>query len=279
MKLMDLTSKRVVRQILAEKGIKPSKRFGQHFLISQPSLNRIIELSKMNKKDVVLEIGAGLGALTQGLAQKAKRVIAVEKDKRLVEFLNQTFDPKRVKIVQGDILTIDFKDLGLKNYKVVSNLPFNITSLVIKKLLEQNNPPKSLLLMIQKEVAQRICAKPPRMNPLAVLVQFYAEPKVVCHLSKNNFWPKPDVNAALVLITPLPKMKKVDPKLFFKITKAGFAHPRKFLANNLGSELKLEKEKIKVWLLKNGIDVQKRAQSLSLENWLNLAGSFHKFFV
>jgi len=209
-----------------------------------------------------------------------------------VEVLKETLkDYKNVEIIQGDILKFQItntksqKNLKLqipKTYKIVANLPYYITSSVIRKFLESDCPPKMMVLMVQKEVAQRICSRPPKMNLLAVSVQFYAKPEIIDYVSKKSFWPKPKVDSAIIRITPREKgrptsrgMSDVPATLFFRIVKAGFSHPRKQLVNNLlalslTKGVKLNKEQIKTWLLKNKIKPIQRPESLKIEDWLNL---------
>jgi 16S rRNA (adenine1518-N6/adenine1519-N6)-dimethyltransferase len=257
--------------------IFPKKWLGQNFLISKEVLRKIVEAAEISKKDKILEIGPGIGNLTIELAKRAKKVIAVEKDKRMIEILKENLkDFKNVKIVQGDILKLEPRSYTLKTYKVVANIPYYLTSRLIRKFLETKNKPKSMVLMVQKEVAQRICAKPPKMNLLAVSVQFYANPKIISFVPKDCFWPKPKVDSAILKISNLKTQNLKLKKLFFKIVKAGFSHPRKQLINNLSKGLKIEKEKIKKWLLENKIKPEKRAESLSIEDWLNLVKNFKK---
>ncbi len=168
-----------------------------------------------------------------------------------------------------------------KNYKIIANLPYYIASPVIRKFLESENQPKFMVLMVQKEVAQRICAKPPDMTLLSASVQFYAKPKIVSYVSKNCFWPAPKVDSAIIKIIPhasfplFPRKRESRKfsELFFKIVKAGFSHPRKQLINNLSKGLEIDKEKIKTWLSKNGIQPIQRAETLNVEDWLKLTKS------
>jgi 16S rRNA (adenine1518-N6/adenine1519-N6)-dimethyltransferase len=265
------------KNLLKKYKIFPKKWLGQNFLISKEVLKKIVEAAEISKKDKILEIGPGIGNLTIELAKRAKKVIAVEKDKRMIEILKENLkDFKNVKIVQGDILKLEPRSYTLKPYKVVANIPYYLTSRLIRKFLETKNKPKSMVLMVQKEVAQRICAKPPRMNLLAVSVQFYAKPKIISFVPKDCFWPKPKVDSAILKISNLKTQSPKLKELFFKIVKAGFSHPRKQLINNFSKGLKIEKEKIKKWLLENKIKPEKRAESLSSEDWLNLVKNFKK---
>jgi 16S rRNA (adenine1518-N6/adenine1519-N6)-dimethyltransferase len=266
--------------------IYPSKRLGQNFLIKKEVVGKIIEAANLQKKDIVLEIGPGAGTLTQEIAQRAKKVIAVEKDKKMVVILKEMLEGwnvKNVEIVWGDILKIEngLMVKWLNGYKVVANLPFYLTAPLIRKFLESENPPKEMILVVQKEVAQRICAKSPDMNLLAVSVQFYAKPEIIDYISRNNFWPQPKVDGAIIKIVPC----RAAPhrylrygaglrEQFFKIVRSGFSHPRKQILNNLAKDLNLNKEKVKAWLLKNKIQPSQRAETLTIKDWLFLTKSF-----
>ncbi len=277
---MNLTSRVEIRNLLKKHQIQPSKWLGQNFLANEGVVEKFIQAAETTKNDVILEIGPGLGVLTQELVKSAKRVIAVEKDLKMCEILKETLkNYKNVEIVLGDILKIGNWKLEIGNYKVVGNLPFYLTSPVIRKFLEVENPPELMVLGIQKEVAQRICAKVPDMNLLAVSVQFYAAPTIISFVSKKSFWPQPKVDAIIIKIVPKPPSKNptivgfFDTPLFFKIVKAGFSQPRKQLINNLSKGLKLSKESVKGWLLKNNIRPIQRAETLTVRDWLNLTKS------
>ena len=270
---MNLSSKAVIKKLLKSYGRRPIKWLGQNFLIDKRVLKKIAASSQLSPQDIVLEIGPGIGTLTQELAKKAKKVIAVEKDRTMIEILKETLkDFENVEIVQGDILR---SKLQLpKNYKIVGNLPFYITAPVIRQFLELTEArPQSMMLVVQKEVGQRICSKPPKMNLLAVAVQFYADAKINFYVSKKSFWPQPKVNAAVIKITPQPSLIE-DNETFFKIVKAGFKQPRKQLINNLSKGLKMSREKVQSWLQKNKVFPIQRAETLSLDDWLNLTKTF-----
>jgi len=272
---MNLLSVSNVKNLLERYRVRPFKGFGQNFLVSREILNKIIAAADIDPKDIVLEIGPGIGTLTQELAKKSKKVVAVEKDGKMVEILKETLQEfKNTRVTRGDILKTG--NLNLKNYKVVANLPYNITSPVIRKFLESKNPPRGMTLMIQKEVAKRICAKPPDMNLLAISVQFYSEPKILFYVSKNNFWPRPKVDGMVIKLKIKSLKLKVNKDLFFKIVKAGFSHPRKQLANNLSRELKLNKEEVKKWLSKNKIDPKTRVETTTIEDWIRLTKNWSK---
>ncbi|GAH99440.1 unnamed protein product [marine sediment metagenome] len=265
---MDLISKKNIKALLKKQKIYPLKKLGQNFLIDKNVVKKVIKAAELHSKDIVLEIGPGIGALTQEIAKTAKKVIAVEKDPRMVEILKETLkDFKNVELVNKDILNYS---LLTTNYKLIANLPFYITAPVIRKFLESKHPPKEMVLIVQKEVAQRICSKPPKMNILAVSVQFYAKPKIISYVSKKSFWPSPKVDSAIIKIVPQKKYKDVNIDLFFKIVKAGFAHPRKQLANNLTNGLKLNKQEVNDLLLKNDVQPTQRAETLTINNWIQL---------
>ncbi len=200
----------------------------------------------------------------------------------MIEILRTTLkDLRNVEVIQEDILKIFNSQFSIFNkfsifnykYKVVGNLPFYLTAPVIRKFLESVEVrPQQMVLLIQKEVAQRICATPPDMSILAVSVQIYARPEIVSYISKKSFWPSPKVDSAILRINPQinTDIKQINTDLFFKIVKAGFSQPRKQLINNLSKELNLEKEKVQNWLLENNIQPTQRAETLSVDDWIKL---------
>jgi 16S rRNA (adenine1518-N6/adenine1519-N6)-dimethyltransferase len=315
---MELTSPKIIKELLSKNEARPSRGLGQNFLIDKNVLHKIIEAADLSESDIILEVGPGIGTLTQELATKVKKVIAIEKDKTMVEILSAEGGPasgwKNVEIIHGDILKIE-KLEKFKNYKVVANIPYYLTSPLIRKFLESENQPKEIILMVQKEVAQRICAKPPHMSLLSVSVQFYAKAKIISYVSKNCFWPSPKIDSAIIKIKPKENEEKIDSDLFFKIVKAGFSQPRKQLVNNLTTlkslngvklnnlnktpetivdfssdkilktartlpiknkqkAVKLDKVKISDWLSKNNLKPEQRAETLEIEDWMNLAQNF-----
>ena len=268
-------NKRELQEILNQIQSPPKKYLGQHFLLNEEILNQIIATAKLKKHDIVVEIGAGMGNLTEKLAMKVKKVIAVEKDINLIDYLQEKLkDKKNVKIIHADALKINLKNIKLKdnNYKVVANIPYYITSPLLKKFLTTKIRPILITLLIQKEVAQRIIAKPPYLNILALSVQFFGKPKIIKLVPKENFWPKPEVDSAILKIEM--KSKKPDINLeknFFKLVKAGFAKKRKTLVNSLNLTLKIPKEDILKLLKQNKINPLTRAQEISFPKWINLA--------
>ncbi len=278
---MNLTSKKVIKNLLKKYGARPSKGLGQNFLIDKAVIKKIIKEARLQAKDIVLEIGPGIGTLTQEIAEKARLVIAVEKDLKMCQILRnllECWNVRNVRVVEDDILKINPSSYKLQavSYKIVANLPFYLTAPAIRKFLETKFPPELMILVVQKEVAQRICAKPPDMNLLSVSVQFYARPKIIGYVSKKSFWPKPKVDGAILRIAPLIRADKKlnNTNLFFKIVKAGFSQPRKQLANNLSKKLELDKERVKSWLLKNNIQPAQRAETLTIKDWINLTKSY-----
>jgi 16S rRNA (adenine1518-N6/adenine1519-N6)-dimethyltransferase len=264
------------QDILKKYQISPSRGLGQNFLADKFALKKLILAAEFEPTDVVLEIGPGIGNLTKELAKKAGKVIAVEKDKRMVGILKETlkgFD--NIEVIQEDILKLNPTPYTLSPYKVVANLPFYLTAPVIRKFLESKLQPELMVFIVQKEVAQRIAAKPPKMNLLAVSAQFYAKPKIITYVSKKSFWPRPKVDSAIIEISNIKNQKsKIDTSLFFRVARSGFSQPRKQLVNNLSKKLQLDKDKARGWLLKNKIRPEQRAQNLTVEDWINLAKTF-----
>lgn len=269
---MNLTSPKEIKELLSQHFARPSKTMGQNFLIDQSILNKIIKTANLTKEDTVLEIGPGIGTLTKELATVAKKVVAVEKDRVMVQILKETLkDVSNVEVIEEDALAFDEKEHSSLHqpYKVIANIPYYITSPLIRKFLESDNKPTQIVLMIQKEVAKRICSTPPDMSLLAVSVQCYANAKIMFSVSKNSFWPAPKIDSAIINIIPK-EQENIDINLFFRIVKAGFSHPRKQLLGNLSQGLQKEKDVINNWLLQNNLSPKQRAETLSIENWIHL---------
>ncbi|MCX6791236.1 MAG: rRNA adenine dimethyltransferase family protein, partial [Candidatus Gribaldobacteria bacterium] len=212
---------------------------------------------------------------TYPLAQQAKKIIALEKDPNLTTILTadlKTKNIQNVEVLNQDVLTFNFNSLKSTPYKVVANLPYYITNPVIMLFLEAPTPPLEMILMVQKEVGQRVRATPPDSNKLAIFCQFYSQVKIIASINRNNFWPAPKVDSVILKITPVAKyQKQVNSKGFAQIVKAGFSQPRKQLLNNFSVGLNQPKESILKWLAKNKITPTQRAQTLALENWISLA--------
>jgi 16S rRNA (adenine1518-N6/adenine1519-N6)-dimethyltransferase len=311
------------KKILTKHNIIPNKRLGQNFLTDKKILAKIIQAADLSPDDIVLEVGPGTGILTLELAKYAKKVIAVEKDRKIAEILKNILiknNIKNVEIIEEDILKLENffchpersegsrRDSSLAkqgqndkfSYKLVANIPYYLTSPLIRKFLESKNQPEFMILMIQKEVAQRICAKPPRMSLLSVATQFYAEPKIISYVSKKSFFPQPKVDSAIIKMTPkkipsviairrlaekqspdiatgLPRdlrslaMTKEFRDRFFKVAKAAFSQPRKQLINNLSKGLSLTREQTEKLLSQCGIKPTQRPSELSVDKYLELA--------
>jgi 16S rRNA (adenine1518-N6/adenine1519-N6)-dimethyltransferase len=271
---MDLTSPKTIKELLIKHKTKPNKTLGQNFLIDKNVLSKIILSANINPEDTIIEVGPGIGNLTKELSQKANKIIAIEKDQKMTNILKDTLkDYKNIEIINADIR--NYK-LQTKNYKLVANIPYYLTSPLIRKFLEADNKPKKIILLIQKEVAQRICSEPPDMSLLSVSVQFYAEPKIISYISKNCFLPAPKVDSAIIKIIPKNIENQISSELFFKIVKAGFSHPRKQLAGNLSKTLKINRKKTEEWLLQNNINPTQRAETLSISDWSNLSNGYNK---
>jgi len=270
---VDLTSLSVVKKLLKEHDVHPSKRLGQNFLINKHALGKLVDAADIKQGDTVLEVGAGFGTITLEVAKRAKRVVAVEKDRALIPLLKEAtrgFD--NIEIVNGDILklTTDGESVVSGQWSVVGNIPYYLTANLIRKLLESQNPPKSMTLMVQKEVAQRICAEPPRMSILSVSVQIYARPNIVGFVSRSSFWPKPKVDSAIITIVPISTNSNIATHEFFKIVRAGFSSPRKQLLNNLTKAFSIPKNEVEDWLLSADIDPKRRAETLQVGEWRSL---------
>lgn len=282
---MKVLSPREIKELLQKHRIFPSKGLGQNFLVSKVALNQLVGSAELKREDVVLEIGPGVGVLTLELAKRVKKVIAVEKDRGILGALRDILkEVDNVEIVQGDILKFNPEVYKLKTYKIVANLPYYIATPAIRKFLESEVSPKLMVLMVQKEVGQRIVARPPKMNLLAVSVQFYAKPEIISFVSKKAFWPQPKVDGAIFKITPNYFLRKTNDRrffvrrenrnLFFKIVRSGFSQPRKQLINNLSKGLKLNKLDVESLLRSCDIKPDQRAEALDVSDWILLTKKF-----
>jgi 16S rRNA (adenine1518-N6/adenine1519-N6)-dimethyltransferase len=268
------------KALLRELGLRPRKALGQNFIVNQKVLRQILDAAEIGPPDTVLEIGAGLGTLTQALADTAERVLAVEVDARLVAFLRRRFEASsNVEIVQGDILGLDIGQLLRQDrieegsaYKVVANIPYYITSALLRHLLETSLKPQLIVLMVQREVAQRVVAKPGQMSLLAVSVRFYGQPIVVSRVPAGAFYPVPTVDSAIVRIKPHKQLllDNGDIPPFFRVVRAGFRQRRKQLHNALAHGLALSGDRIIHALSVAGIEKERRAQTLSVGEWVKL---------
>lgn len=271
---MDLAQK--TKELCRIYEIKPSRTKGQNFLINEKIYDEIVEAAEINAKDTVMEVGPGLGFLTARLSKIAKKVVAVELDDKLANFLQiglDSQDVENVEVVNQDVLKFNPSVLE-KNYKVVANLPYNITSIFLRTFLNQTNRPASLVLMLQKEVAERIIAAPGEMSMLALSVQFFTDIEIIREVKAGNFWPEPKVDSAVIrLVINENKHKDIpfsEEKAFFRLAKFGFSAKRKMLKNNLASGLKISNSEAEKLLEKVGLDIKVRAEDLSVLNWQKL---------
>lgn len=278
---------------------------GQHFLIQKNIVKKIVDVTGLRKNDVVLEVGPGKGILTEHLLSRTSQVIAVEKDKRLCDFLNNKFSNEikegELVLIEGDILKSKILNLKSqnynskseiqnlkqaqkielpKNYKIVANIPYYITSRFLKIFLEEaENQPQKMVLMLQKEVAERICETlrlrsssyggQAKMSLLALSVQVYGNPKIAFKVSASNFFPPPQVDSAVIVIDKISKkfFNDISEKKFFRVVKCGFSKKRKILLNNLLNEFGVKKENLENAFKKCGINNLSRAENLSLQDW------------
>jgi 16S rRNA (adenine1518-N6/adenine1519-N6)-dimethyltransferase len=250
---------------------RPKKSLGQHWLHDEKALLAIYESAGLSSKDTVLEIGPGLGTLTKYLTQQAGKVIAVEFDKQLAAKLPGSVKASNLSVVQQDILRFDLTGLP-PDYKVVANIPYYLTSKLLQVLCESINPPQTMVLLVQKEVAERICAEPGQMSLLSVSVQLYYQCKLGLVVPAELFTPPPKVDSQIVVLKrhENPLFDSLDVKQFFRVVKAGFAGRRKKLRGSLAAGLQVNKEQADDLLKKAGISGDLRAQNLSLQDWHKL---------
>ena len=280
--------------LLKKYGLRPSKGLGQNFLVDENALIKVANAAEIYEGDVILEVGPGLGSLTRYLGSAARQVIAVELDEKLLPALHETLASfENVEIVVGDILELDPAELlssyalhaasnkpqasahaplPTSHYKVVANIPYYITSALIRHLLEAEIKPQRIVLTVQREVAQRICETPPKMSLLALSVQVYGEPKIVAKIPAGAFYPAPSVDSSVVSIElyPEPLIPTSLLEHFFQLAKAGFSQKRKTLRNSISAGMCWDKPQAEAILEAAGINPQRRAETLSLAEWDNL---------
>jgi len=274
---IDLTDKRQLIAFLKSQNLRAKKSLGQNFLVCEEVLGDIVQAAELKLDDIVVEVGPGLGVLTRELCKRSGKVLAVEKDKRMAEMLKKTAgDFSNLEIFNEDVFKFRIQKSKIwgdkqAKYKVVANIPYYLTSHLVQHFLQSENPPQMMVLMVQREVAERMVAKPPKMELISVLVQYYANAKIVKKVPRSCFFPEPKVDSAIVKIVRKQKPNKINEKNFFRIVKAGFSAKRKTLANALSAGLHLSKENSQAALLAVGIEPSRRAETLSLEEWLKLA--------
>ena len=274
-----IASPEVVHYICKRFDIKMSKKLGQNFLIKRGIVDEIVKAADLHDGEPVLEIGPGIGTLTQGLAQSGANVTAIELDTRLLEVLDTTLAQyDNVKIVHGDVLKLDV--LSIMNhepFKVVANLPYYITTPIIMSLLESQLPIERLVVMVQKEVALRMVAKPGTKDygALSVAVQYYTKPDIVLDVPPKSFLPAPAVTSSVIrcVLRDKPPVDVIDERLFFRVVKAGFAQRRKTFANTMKTT-GLSKDRIEELLAKANIDGQRRGETFTLQEFADVANAW-----
>ena len=274
-----IASPEVVHYICKRFDIKMSKKLGQNFLIKRSIVDEIVHAAELTPGEPVLEVGPGIGTLTQGLAQSGADVTAIELDRRLLEVLDTTLASyDNVRIVHGDVLKLDVPTImNHKPFKVVANLPYYITTPIIMSLLESKLPIERLVVMVQKEVALRMVAKPGTKDygALSVAVQYYTEPDIVLDVPPKSFLPAPAVTSSVIrcVLRDKPPVDVIDEKLFFRVVKAGFAQRRKTFANTMKTT-GLSKDRIEELLAKANIDGQRRGETFTLQEFADVANAW-----
>lgn len=273
-----MLNKEEIKKIFESGDLKILKSLGQNFLIDENVLEKIVKSADLKKDDFVFEIGPGLGTLTEELLKKCQKVIAIEKDKKLSEKLLKDFSnlDSKVKIINDDILKIKLEEFiktysSNGKYKLVSNIPYYITSPIIKMFLESDNQPEIIVLLMQKEVAERICAKAGKMSMIALGVQVYGEPEIIDYVENTSFYPVPKVGSAILKISNIKKSFSNEYyQQLFQVMKIGFSAKRKKLASNLSAGFRFSKTEGENVIIKANLNLNIRAQELELQDWEKL---------
>ena len=271
---IDLTDIQVLRHLLYAHNMRPNKAFGQNFLVDRAVLQQIIEAAELEQSDQVLEVGAGTGVLTRELATRVRRVVAVEMEQNMLTLLQKMTDGySNVELIARNLLYLDPQEVfGQEPYKLVANLPYYITAPTFRHFLESANPPRLLVVMVQYEVAQRIVAEPGDLSLLGVSIQFYGQPRIIARVPARSFFPAPKVDSAIVRVDVHAQAPLVPDERngFFRVVQAGFSARRKQVHNSLTHGLHRKNEEIRAWLEVAGIEASRRAETLSIEEWLRL---------
>ena len=276
-----IASPQVTQHILNRFKLRADKKLGQNFLIDENVVHQIVAAAELSEADTVLEVGPGIGTLTQGLAESKARVVAVELDTRLLPVLATTLNGyDNVRVVHGDILKVNImEEVGAPSFKVCANLPYYITTPIIFALLEKRLPMERLVAMVQKEVAERMAAQPggKEYGALSVAIQYYTEPKIAFIVPPTSFIPAPAVDSAVIVCKrrEKPPVEVCDEGLFFRVVKAAFSLRRKMLSNAL-KNMGIKSERVAKWLELAGVDGKRRAETLSLEDFAKLTNSFNE---
>ena len=276
-----IASPQVTQHILNRFKLRADKKLGQNFLIDENVVHQIVAAAELSEADTVLEVGPGIGTLTQGLAESKARVVAVELDTRLLPVLATTLNGyDNVRVVHGDILKVNImEEVGAPSFKVCANLPYYITTPIIFALLEKRLPMERLVAMVQKEVAERMAAQPggKEYGALSVAIQYYTEPEIAFLVPPTSFIPAPAVESAVIVCKrrEKPPVEVCDEGLFFRVVKAAFSLRRKMLSNSL-KNMGIKSEQVAKWLELAGVDGKRRAETLSLEDFAKLTNSFNE---
>ena len=276
-----IASPQVTQHILKRFKLRADKKLGQNFLIDENVVRQIVAAAELSEADTVLEVGPGIGTLTQGLAESKARVVAVELDTRLLPVLATTLNGyDNVRVVHGDILKVNImEEVGAPSFKVCANLPYYITTPIIFALLEKRLPMERLVAMVQKEVAERMAAQPggKEYGALSVAIQYYTEPEIAFLVPPTSFIPAPAVESAVIVCKrrEKPPVEVCDEGLFFRVVKAAFSLRRKMLSNSL-KNMGIKSEQVAKWLELAGVDGKRRAETLSLEDFAKLTNSFNE---
>ena len=276
-----IASPQVTQHILNRFKLRADKKLGQNFLIDENVVRQIVAAAELSEADTVLEVGPGIGTLTQGIAESKARVVAVELDTRLLPVLATTLNGyDNVRVVHGDILKVNImEEVGAPSFKVCANLPYYITTPIIFALLEKRLPMERLVAMVQKEVAERMAAQPggKEYGALSVAIQYYTEPEIAFLVPPTSFIPAPAVESAVIVCKRRikPPVEVCDEGLFFRVVKAAFSLRRKMLSNSL-KNMGIKSEQVAKWLELAGVDGKRRAETLSLEDFAKLTNSFNE---
>lgn len=276
-----IASPQVTQHILNRFKLRADKKLGQNFLIDENVVRQIVEAAELSEADTVLEVGPGIGTLTQGLAESKAQVVAVELDTRLLPVLATTLEGyDNVRVVHGDILKVNImEEVGAPEFKVCANLPYYITTPIIFALLEKRLPMERLVAMVQKEVAERMAAQPggKEYGALSVAIQYYTEPEIAFIVPPTSFIPAPAVDSAVIVCKrrAKPPVEVCDEALFFRVVKAAFSLRRKMLSNSL-KNMGIKGEQVAKWLELADVDGKRRAETLNLEDFAKLTNSFNE---
>jgi 16S rRNA (adenine1518-N6/adenine1519-N6)-dimethyltransferase len=277
---LDLTNIRELRNLLSAHNMRPNKSFGQNLLIDRSVLEKIVDAAEISQEDQILEVGAGTGVLTRELAKRARRVVAVELERDMLALLEKTTAHlSNVELLARNLLFLDATQVFAQApYKLVANLPYYITAPTFRHFLESANPPQLMVVMVQHEVAQRIIAEPGELSLLAVSIQFYGKPRIMAQVPAQAFYPAPKVDSAIlrVDVDEQKALTQAERDSFFRVVQAGFSERRKQVHNSLAHGMHRKNEEVRAWLASASIDASRRAETLSIDEWLHLWQIIHQ---